>query len=107
MYESSETTFRKLDHRPRLNHELTNATHSTDDMIVIEAPGLEPCEIRVMLIAGNLSIRGEKLDLKGKGKENEGFSQSPSKIRNHLEVEIELPIGIQVRLFPYPRPASR
>ena len=107
MYESSETTFRKLDHRPRLNHELTNATHSTDDTIVIEAPGLEPCEIRVMLIAGRLSIRGEKLDLKGKGKENEGFSQRPSKIGNHLEVDIELPIGIQVLLSPYPQPASR
>ncbi|KDQ28557.1 hypothetical protein PLEOSDRAFT_1102604 [Pleurotus ostreatus PC15] len=69
-------------------------TNATNNRIVIDAPGFESSEISAMLIAGTLSIRAEKLDLKGKGKENEGCSRGPSNVR-HLEADIDLPMGIQ------------
>ncbi|KAF9498029.1 hypothetical protein BDN71DRAFT_1504445 [Pleurotus eryngii] len=51
-------------------------TNAMNNRIVIDAPGFESSEITATLIAGTLSIRAEKLDLKGKGKENEGCTQA-------------------------------
>lgn len=66
------------------------------DNVIVDVPGFTPSDIQTILLAGDLLIRGERVD-KGKSRENE--VQRPSQLSNYMEAKIELPVGLQVRLF--------
>ncbi|KAF7432540.1 hypothetical protein PC9H_004481 [Pleurotus ostreatus] len=62
------------------------------DNIIVDVPGFTPSDIQTIFLAGDLLIRGERVD-KGKSRENE--VQCPSQLSNYMEAKIELPVGLQ------------
>lgn len=70
-----------------------------EDNIMVDVPGFKPSDIQIIYIGGDLLVRGERIDKKGKNKENE-VQHSPH-LSNYIEAKIELPMGLQVCLSTF------